>query len=165
MPKLRGKGIKEDAYRIGANAYRGIFCAPGKSRKLLSGEFHPQCQNFTGPGTRIDLGVVRNFPPYNDIDACSKQHDIDYLEASSEPTLEKRKKLIRSADEKVVQCYNKHKTQESYLPAYTGILSKMALERNHPKLARKAFGDQYLGGALSTKKQLERFFSLANEFE
>ena len=48
-------------------------------RYLKNGETHAPLHNFTGPGTRIDLPEVRNFKPYNGIDACSKIHDFQFV--------------------------------------------------------------------------------------
>ena len=84
------KGIYQDV----TNFYRRNFCN-GKSRPLLDGEFHPLCANFEGPGTKISLPEVRNFPPYNGVDSVAKQHDLDYFEAFKLPVGDpERERLI-----------------------------------------------------------------------
>ena len=124
-------------YQTAANIYRKFFCN-GKARSLLDGEYHYGCHSFTGPGTRIDLSEVRNFKPYNNIDACSKQHDIDYLNAHGDPN------LIRKADIDVVNCYNKYPNDNGYNVAKLGINSKMKLEDALPLLS-KAIAPNYFG--------------------
>lgn len=87
---------------------------------------------------------VRNTKPYNNIDACSKQHDLDYLEASKEKDPEKKAKLIRQADDKVINCYNKHSSENGYTAAKLGIGSKISLEDWIPMLI-KAIAPNYFG--------------------
>lgn len=136
------KVVGAGPFQVGSNLYRKIFCQ-GKSRKLKDGEYHLGCHNFTGPGTRIDLNEVKNFKPYNDIDACSKQHDIDYLNASELPD-DLRMKKIRSADKKVIECYDQFKNESGYNPAKLGINSKMSFENSLPILT-KSIIPNYVG--------------------
>jgi hypothetical protein len=121
-----------------ANYYRRNYCN-GKARPLYPGEYHLGCHNFTGPGTRIDLPEVRNYAPYNDIDACSRQHDLDYYNAFKLPDAEK-KKLIREADHRVIECYNKYPNESGYNASKLGINSKMGLENVIPIVARSVLG-------------------------
>jgi hypothetical protein len=132
--RTRGSG---SLYQTTANFYRKNFCN-GKSRSLKDGEYHLGCHNFTGPGTRIDLEEVRNYTPYNNIDGCSKQHDIDYLNANGNPS------LIRKADEEVIKCYNKYPNESGYNAAKLGINTKMKLENAMP-LLMKSIVPSYFG--------------------
>lgn len=101
-----------------------------RSRRLYEGELHIPLHNFTGPGTRIDLPEVRNFPPYNDIDACSKEHDLEYvrIKALKGITDTEKAKLIKDADRKAIECYDKHKNEYGYSLAKAGISGKMGVE-------------------------------------
>lgn len=133
LPKL--------AYQKSANLYRRNFCH-GKARPLELGEIHPQCQNWTGPGTRIDLHP--NTPPYNNIDACSKKHDFDYDAASKQSDPKQKANLIRLADIEATKCYRKHPNEESYTLASQGINNKMRLENALPKVV-KSIAPNYSG--------------------
>ena len=104
------------------NAYRSAKCGPN-SRPLYKGEMHYGCHNFTGPGTRIDLPEVRNAQPVNDIDACSKAHDLAYEAAKGNAA------AIQQADKKCLDCYARYKDEDGYLPATAGIGGKYALEK------------------------------------
>jgi hypothetical protein len=115
----RGKGLIDK----GLNLWRGFNCPAGKSRKLLDGEKHYGCHNFTGPGTRIDLPEVKNFKPYNNIDACSKQHDIDYMNNKGNPA------GIHEADKKALACYDRYSNENGYIAARAGIGIKAAAEQ------------------------------------
>ncbi len=149
---LKNGGDITEIFRSAANLYRKIFCN-GKARPLLRGEIHPGCQNFSGPGTRIDLQEVLNYPPYNDIDKCSKQHDIEYGVAFNEKDRKKREQMIRESDDKVLECYDKYKNQESYTASKTGIKSKITAEKLLPSfLSNKIFG-KYKGGKKSKKSK------------
>ena len=122
-------------YQKVANIYRKYACK-GKARPLLDGEYHYGCHNYTGPGTRIDL--YPNYPPYNNIDACSRQHDLDYSNAQNNP------QLIRQADEKVIDCYNRYPNDNGYNIAKLGINTKMKLEDAMPLLV-KSIAPSYFG--------------------
>jgi hypothetical protein len=101
-----------------------------RSRRLYEGELHVPLHNFTGPGTRMDLPEVRNFPPYNDIDACSKEHDLEYekIKKMKGISKEEKAKLIKGADRKAIECYDKHKDEYGYSLAKAGISGKMSVE-------------------------------------
>jgi hypothetical protein len=129
-------------YQIAANVYRKLF-GRGRARPLLEGEYHYGLHNFTGPGTRIDLPEVRNFKPYNDIDDCSKQHDIAYLEADK-LSPRSREAAIRQADIEAVDCYNKYPSEDGYNIARLGISGKMLAEDTVPGLV-KAIAPKYFG--------------------
>lgn len=131
-----------DLFQTSANIYRKYFCN-GKARQLLPGEYHYGCHNFTGPGTRIDLPQVLNYAPYNDIDACSRQHDIDYSNAQGNPH------LIREADKKVLQCYDKYPNENGYNVAKLGINAKMNIENALPLLV-KSVAPNYFGQGCDT---------------
>lgn len=121
-----------------ANAYRRNFC-DGKARPLYNGEYHFGCHNFTGPGTRVDLKEVREYPPYNDIDACSRGHDFDYMKAVELPEGERQKAIIE-ADKKVIECYKKFPDQNGAKVSQMGINSKMKLDQVLPIVSKSIFG-------------------------
>jgi hypothetical protein len=133
--KQRGKGIIGNVVTSAQNAYRRNFC-DGKARPLLPGERHLPCHNFTGPGTRIDLPEVRAYKPYNAIDACSKQHDLDYLAAAS-LTGEAKARAIMAADVKDLACYDRHKDVSGYAAAKAGIKIKNVAENAVSRVAGK----------------------------
>lgn len=112
---------------------------------MFLGEFHisgPIVGNhsFSGPGTRLDIPAVRNFPPINQIDACSRTHDFSY-EKFKNLTPDARRKAIRQADLKALKCYDRNKRIGGYTFARNGIAAKIALEDNTPELARRLLGD------------------------
>ena len=130
------------AFQTIANNYRKKFCN-GKARNLRLGEYHYGCHNFTGPGTKIDDPNVLNYKPYNDVDACSKQHDLDYNVTKGLARKDKER-LIRKADEEVIECYNKYPNEDGYAVSKAGINSKMYTENQLPALMKKLTG-QYFG--------------------
>jgi hypothetical protein len=143
------KSLAKSIFQKLANKYRAKYCN-NKTRPLLKGEYHWGCHNFTGPGTKISLDYIRDTEPINDIDACSRQHDIDYYEAiSKEMDPEIRRRLLRQADVKVMQCYDKYPNQNGYRVAKLGINSKMKLEDSLPIIARSLFGPISAAGRLS----------------
>jgi hypothetical protein len=133
-------------FKTGANFYRSHFCPTG-TRQLKDNDFAYGCHQFTGPGTPIDDPSVRNAKPFNDIDACSKQHDFDYEAAQKAPNEKERAKLIREADIKAVACYSKYPNENGYLVAKSGINGKMALEKVLPILI-KSVAPTYSGAKL-----------------
>lgn len=115
-------------------------------RYLFPSEFHvAPGHNFTGPGTRMDLPEVRNHKPYNEIDACSKVHDIEFDRIFKMPQGKARKEAIRKADREALECYNKHKNVQGYKLAHGGINSKITLEDINPDLFDKIMGEAYRG--------------------
>ncbi len=137
LPNNGSKSQKDSGpYQVAANLYRKTAC-DSKARPLLDGEKHYGCHNYSGPGTRIDLPEVRNFKPYNNIDACSRQHDIDYFNSNKDP------KKIKEADEKVLQCYDKYPNENGYKIAKLGIKSKTKLENTFSKSMKSIIGKYY----------------------
>lgn len=128
-----GGSLASKAYMYAVNKYINLKDPlHKKSRVLYDGEYHIPLHNFTGPGTRIDIKDVRDFPPYNEIDACSKQHDLDYdeIKHQSLDTVSKKQKNkeIMKADRRAIECYNKHKNVYGYTAAKAGISGKLGLE-------------------------------------
>lgn len=111
-----------------ANNYRKKNCDKNRTRTLMVGEIHPLCANFEGPGTRIDLPEVRNFPPYNGVDACAKDHDIAYYDINKETSTRKKEKMIREADRLFLECVEKHKDEGLYYKLAHGIQLKNNIE-------------------------------------
>lgn len=152
--KQSGQGVKSalaGAKLAVRNKARKVAC-PKKSRPLLPGEKHHICANFTGPGTRTDLPKVRNHPPLDDADACSRTHDIEYGEAFKIKDKKKRAIAIRKADEKAIPCYSKAR-RKARKPAevlhaiagQAGIQAKMTAENTLPKGAIAPFVGDYYG--------------------
>ena len=126
-----GKYIGKKAYQIGMNQYRKKYCN-GLARPLLPGEYHPLCQNYTGPGTRMDLPEVRNFKPYpGGIDECSRIHDESYYNLSKTNLSKEQKALkIHQSDLDALKCYSKHKNDKPYYQlSSTGIGAKYLAEQ------------------------------------
>lgn len=107
-----GGNIASKLYQTGANAYRRTFCN-GKARDLYDGEIHPFCANFMGPGTRINLPEVRNYPPFNGADRVSKNHDLAY-EQAFKLSGDERKEAIRKADEIFLKDIEQYKNEQPY---------------------------------------------------
>jgi hypothetical protein len=178
----RGQGIGEDAYNFfqqnsgkiadlliqnrakvfqgTANAQRyvskNILNNPRPIRYLKEGEIHVPNHNFTGPGTRVDLPDVRNHAPYNNIDACSKVHDIEFNEIFKMPAGPERQQMIRNADLKVIDCYKKYPNEPGYALAKNGINSKMALEDLSPTVFNAIMGESYRGAQHGLKVRTPR---------
>ena len=123
-------GLK--AYQLAANIWRkknpGL---PGRvSRQLYYGEIHPFHQNFTGPGTRLDLPEVRNFKPYDGVDACSKKHDLEYNRIQHlNVSPDEKARLVQKADDDAITCYDRHPNDEAYSLARAGIDFKRNAEK------------------------------------
>ncbi len=117
------------------NAYRGKTCDPVRTRKLLPGELHPGCASYCGPGTRIDLPEVRNFPPYNDVDAICREHDLNYEHSSKLPQQE-AEIYRRKSDNWMMEQLKKFPQQELHDLAKATISGKVAVEDLVPRWAR-----------------------------
>jgi len=135
--KIDGGGIASKLYQKLANVYRRNFCS-GKARELYDGEMHPLCANFCGPGTKISNPSVRNYPPYNAVDAICKKHDIAYSDAKG--SAEK----IRQADIDMLSELEKYKNVEPYYTlAKLAISGKMKFEDLLPGLAKRVSPEHY----------------------
>lgn len=104
------------SFQTAANAYRRKYC-DGKAKPLHYGELHLGCHNFTGPGTVMD-----NVAPYNCVDNCARQHDIDYGKAKGDL------KKVQKADDDFIKCVDQYPNQSGYRAARSGIGSKMSIE-------------------------------------
>ena len=148
-------------FQITSNAQRFVAKRRGNKkpiRYLEKNEYHVPLHNFTGPGTKIELDHVRNHLPYNEIDACSKVHDIEFDRLFKLPVGSKeRREGIRKADRVALACYAKYKGQEGFRLAYGGINTKILLEDLDPNLFDKLMGEQYRGAAagLDDEKTVE----------
>lgn len=142
--KLKGNGIGTKVFKTLSDSYRRNFCN-GKARPLYDGEYHIPCHNFSGPGTILNEYTL-SYPPYNNIDNCSRTHDIAYDEAFKENDETKRKQMIREADIKALECYDKFKNEQGYNLAKLGILGKVKAEQYLPSgITSKIFG-KWKGG-------------------
>lgn len=129
-------GNFKDIYRHSLNIYRS-YNDPTKVRPLYNGEYHLLNANFEGPGTRIDLKKVREFPPYNNVDAQAKKHDLAYYKASFLPTYEERSEAVREADKQFLKDIEPYKNEEPYYTAgKKGIEGKIRFENLLPILTR-----------------------------
>ena len=148
---------KSKIFQYTSNAQRfvskNIKRNPRPIRYLKEGEIHVMNHSFTGPGTRIDLPEVRNFKPYNGIDACSKVHDIEFNEIFKMPLGRERSEKIREADRKVLACYDKHPNDSGFTLAKAGINSKIKLEDLSPAIFDKIMGQDYRGVEPELKKE------------
>jgi len=120
-----------------ANAYRAASGNPNV-RQLLPGELNFGLHNFTGPGTRVDIPAIAAAKPYNDIDAASKVHDLDYMAAKNEPDPVKRAALIHEADRKAIIGYQRYPNENGYSAALAGIAGKFGLEQALSAIKGKA---------------------------
>ena len=137
-------------FQVTSNAQRFVSKRRGNKkpiRYLEKGEIHLPNHNFTGPGTKIDQERVRNHLPYNDIDACSKIHDVEFDRLFKLSLGKERSEGIRKADREALACYAQHKGQEGYRLAYGGINTKILLEDLDPSLFDKLMGKEYRGAA------------------
>jgi hypothetical protein len=114
-------------------------------RYLQAGEIHVPLHNFTGPGTKVDQAAVRNHEPYNEIDACSKVHDLEFNRLFKMPLGRERSEGIRKADREALECYARHKNADGYRLAAGGINAKIALEDLSPTIFDKIMGETYRG--------------------
>lgn len=125
------------AFQLASNAYRATYKKlhpKANVRPLDVGEFHYGVHSYTGPGTRIDK--YGDFPPFNDIDNCSRTHDFDYAASDKESDPKKRAAMIRQADEEAIKCYNKYPNENGYTAAKLGINGKMKFENVFPIIAK-----------------------------
>lgn len=124
--KLKGVDFKR-IFQDVSNTYRSVVCP--NSRRLEYGELHYPCHNFSGPGTRTDLSNVVNYEPFNDIDACSKKHDLDYMKSKEISDPNERAKFIHQADLDAIECYDKFPNESGYKWSRLGILGKYNAEQ------------------------------------
>jgi hypothetical protein len=132
--KINGRGFHDQlkkaflkGYQQTANTFIDLF-GNNKSRHLEYGELHVPLHNFTGPGT--NLSRYKHIDPYNDIDACSKEHDIEYNNIkNSDLSAAEKAQLIQLADEKAIECYDRNPHQWGYIPARLGMTAKNKAEK------------------------------------
>jgi len=139
--KLFGVGL----FQTAANIYRKVSCGK-KARKLLDGENHPACYNYCGPGTRIDLPEVRNFPPYDNVDAICRVHDLDYEKAFNEKDQNTKMKQIREADDRMIASMKKIGKEANI--SSLGIKLKKGIENLGDfgkKIIKTVVGKDYVG--------------------
>lgn len=123
------KAVGKKTFQLAANEYRKRYCN-SPTRDLLYGEFHPYCENYTGPGTRIDISNVRNYPPHDGIDSCSRQHDIEYDNiGKSNLSKQEKARKIQEADRKAISCYEQYPNEKPYRLAKLGLKGKLGAEQ------------------------------------
>ena len=134
---LQAGSLATKIFKNVSNAYRKRFC-DNRARPLYDGEIHVNCANWEGPGTRIDLPEVRNYPPYNNVDACARTHDLDYEQAGK--NLAQKESMIRSADIKFNNCIDKFPNEHPYYELGKLILLKTKIEDLLPIFSKTIFG-------------------------
>ena len=138
------KSLGKKFFRKVANAYRSrnkekLPDGRPKVRPLLPGEYHYLHGNFIGPGTRVDLPEIRDYPAFNDVDNCARTHDLDYMHAIELPEGERQQAIIE-ADKKAIQCFAKYPDQEGSKVGQMGLNSKMKLGNVLPIVSNAIFG-------------------------
>jgi hypothetical protein len=140
---------REKIFQVTSNAQRfvdkNMRGNKNPIRYLELGEIHVPNHNFTGPGTKIELEHVRNHAPYNEVDACSKIHDLEFNRLFKMPLGKERSEGIRKADREALECYARHKNADGYRLAAGGINTKIALEDLSPTIFDKIMGQAYRG--------------------
>jgi|WetSurMetagenome_2_1015567.scaffolds.fasta_scaffold00833_13 hypothetical protein len=143
---IYGGAIGPTIYRTLSNTYRHNFCN-GRARPLLGNpqEYHPLCANFEGPHTHISDPYVRNYPPYNNVDAAARTHDIDYENASKLLNVEDQEHARRIADDKFLNDIEKYPNEEPYYSiGKYGIGTKVKAENIVPGFV-KLIAPTYFG--------------------
>ena len=133
-----GDNTFDKTFRFLSNQYRSRFC-DGRARPLLGDpqEIHPLCANFIGPYTHIWDPYVRSYPPFNDVDAAARQHDIDYYNAMQLPTEQQTYDARRVADDNFLAEVAKYPSEEPYYSiAKYGIGAKVAAENLAPEFIK-----------------------------
>ena len=145
----KGKGI----YQNVINKIQSKDAPP-----LFDEEFHyydikkNQAHRYTGPNTRLltrlsleksgDPETRRKYKPVDITDMISKNHDIDYYNASLEPDLEKAQVLRRKADERMINEMKKHPNSSKLIEWI--MRSKNIFEDNSTQLAKKILKEDKL---------------------
>lgn len=153
----KGGSITSSIFRKVANAYRSrnkekLPDGRPRVRPLRDGEYHWLHGNYIGPGTHIWDPEVRNYPPYNDVDNCARDHDIAYEKAVQLPDGERQRAIIE-ADKEIIQCVAKYPNQEGSTAARLGINSKMKLGEVLPMVSNAIF-KQISSGRTKPKPKL-----------
>ena len=115
-----------------------------RSRLLYGDERHIRGHNFSGPGTHIHDRWVRETPPFNEVDACSREHDIVYYQVARKEGMEaaERRRLFREADKRARVCYDRHPRDRGYEVARAMLRGKRAIEQNAPRVvSSRILGD------------------------
>lgn len=154
---IRGGSIVSSIFRKVANAYRSrnkekLPDGRPRVRMLRDGEYHWLNGNYIGPGTHIWDPEVRNYPPYNDVDNCARNHDIAYEKAVQLPDGQRQRAIIE-ADKEIVECVAKYPDQEGSTAARLGINSKMKLGEVLPMVSNAIF-KQISSGRTKPKPKL-----------
>lgn len=141
--KARGSGLKSLVSKASQKAFKTMQnihrARDPKARQLLDGEWHIPLHGFTGPGTRTDLEWVRNFPPYNAVDAASRTHDLAYGDALKIKDEGARLAAFRDADERFMTTVRALPDMYGKKAALAGIGTKMQMENIAPGAAKRVF--------------------------
>ena len=127
ISNINFKDLGYEGFKAVSNIERAAARKRGiPARDLEKGELHIGLSNYSGPGTKIDKYM--NAPPIGGIDAVSREHDIDYMNAGKEPDSEKRALMVRRADEKAIRGYLKYPNDPYQKAAIAAIGGKLTLE-------------------------------------
>lgn len=139
MKILEGSSIASKAYQFAVNKYiNSVDPEHKRSRLLYDGEYHIPLHNFSGPGTRIDLKEVEKMKPYNQIDGCSKLHDIAYNEIkNSVASSEHKANEIANEDKSAIECYDRFPNEYGHDLAKAAITGKVKLDSLYSLLKGK----------------------------
>jgi hypothetical protein len=69
----------------------------GKVTRMVLGDY-----TWCGPGTDIMKNIMEGRMPKNELDEACANHDLAFLEASTEPDADKRSAIVRQADQTLV---------------------------------------------------------------
>jgi len=127
---------------IGKKAINMLPSSDDTARQGYAGEKHAILQlengrygvaNYMGPGTEVIKRLERNDPPRTKSDRVAMRHDIDYALAQNASSREEQVKLIRQADNTMVNSLNriskeKGDRKKNIFQGRRGIQAKMMAE-------------------------------------
>lgn len=147
----RGGSLLSQLYAKVANAYRRKHCRyPDGSpvRMLKDGELHPLCANWMGPGT--DIEAASKYPSFNAADDVARVHDYAYMNAMKKENTGSRARLIRQADNEMIEALKKTNDPPYTQLGLQGINTKVRVE-NLLGQSIKKFGvpEQYIGSDIA----------------
>jgi hypothetical protein len=145
--KVRG-GLGNRILQKVANAGRSRS-EDGESRLLYPGEHHVAGHNYTGPGTRTNYPWVSDYPPKNRVDACSREHDLEYDRTRYEPDPRRVKERKRNANIEAANCIERYPRDAGYLKTKL-VLAATTKGRPTPKEVQRMV-DERLATASTIK--------------
>tara|TARA_R100000951_G_scaffold15933_2_gene12546 strand:+ start:1228 stop:2550 length:1323 start_codon:yes stop_codon:yes gene_type:complete len=116
VAKVAGKAADIYSGSIGTAVKNLIPSSDENARPSFKGEKHAVLQlpngkmgiaNWTGPGTQVVKRAKRGDKGRTATDGVSMRHDIDFTLAADAPTKKEQLKLVRQADERMINSMNK----------------------------------------------------------